>query len=158
VHVQSRRPDQAVRSLQRAIELNPSFADGYALMGGIYNYAGQSAKAIPLLRTALRLNPDGGYLYHLILGRAYLYENDVEQALLNLREAAARNPVDLETRLHLAAALAAAGDHAAAQWEAAEVRSIATEFSIKEWLATYPMSSPRYRQRLTELLIAAGLR
>jgi DNA-binding winged helix-turn-helix (wHTH) protein/TolB-like protein/Flp pilus assembly protein TadD len=157
VHVQSRRPDQAIRSLQRALELNPSFADGYALMGGIHNYVGESAKAIPMLRTALRLNPDGGYLYHLILGRAYLYENDVEQALINLREAAARNPVDLETRIHLAAALAAAGDRAAAQWEAAEVRSIATNFSLQEWLAAYPMSSTRYRERLAGLLAEAGL-
>ena len=68
VHAQSRRHDQAIKSLQHAIALNPSYADAYAFMGGIYTYVGQPAKSIPLLRTALRLNPDGGSLYFLLLG------------------------------------------------------------------------------------------
>jgi DNA-binding winged helix-turn-helix (wHTH) protein/TolB-like protein/Tfp pilus assembly protein PilF len=157
VHVQSRRHEEALQNLQRAIDLNRSYADAYALMGGIYTYIGQSAKTIPLLRTALRLNPDGGYLYFLILGRAYLFGNDVEQALINLGEAAARNPSDLETRLFLAAALAAAGDRAAARWQAVEVGALAPGFSTDAWLRTYPLREPRYRERLTRLLAHAGL-
>lgn len=157
VQVQSRRHEQALRLLGRAIELNRSFADAYAFMGGIHNYLGQSAKTIPLLRTALRLNPDGGYLYFLILGRAYLFENDTEQALINLRQAAARNPVDLETRVFLAAALAAAGDDSAAEWEAVEIRGIDGAFSLRSWLESYPMSSPPYLERLERLLVRAGL-
>ena len=152
VHVQSRRHDQAIQCLQKAIELNRSFADAYAFMGGIYNYVGDSAKSIPLLRTALRLNPDGGYLYFLILGRAYLFEKDIEQALINLREAVARNPVDLEARVYLAAALVAAGDHFAARWEAVEIRSIDGGFSTKRSLETYPLTSQQYRETLIGLL------
>jgi DNA-binding winged helix-turn-helix (wHTH) protein/TolB-like protein/Tfp pilus assembly protein PilF len=157
VHVQSRRHEQAIQSLQKAIELNRSFADAYAFMGGVYNYVGESEKSIPLLRTALRLNPDGGYLYFLILGRAYLFENDVEQALINLREAAVRNPVDLETLIYLAAALVAAGDLSAAEWEAVEIRSIDSRFSTRGWLQTYPLRSAQYRARLLELLAKVGL-
>jgi hypothetical protein len=66
----------------------------------------------------MRLNPDGGYLYFLLLGRTYLLENDVEQALINLRAALMRNPTDIETRVYRAAALVAAGDGAGAKWEA----------------------------------------
>lgn len=157
VLAQSRRHDQALQHLQRAIALNRSFADAYALMGGICTYIGQSSKTIPLLRTALRLNPDGGYLYYLILGRAYLFENDIEQALINLRQAAARNAVDLETRVFLAAALAAAGNDGAAEWEGVEIRSIDDAFSAHAWLRSYPMSSPQYLERLQKLLAAAGL-
>ena len=105
VQTQRRRHGEAIRSLQRAIELNRSYADAYGLMGGIYTYVGEPAKTIPLLRTALRLNPDGSYLYFLLLGRAYLFEDDLEQALINLREALGRNPDDLETRVFLAATL-----------------------------------------------------
>lgn len=157
VHVQSRRHDEAIRSLQRAIQLNRSYADAYAFMGGIYTYVGQADRSIPLLRMALRLNPDGGYLYFLLLGRAYLFESDIEQALINLREARARNPLDLETHVYLAAAFMAAGDRFAAEWEAVEIRAIESDFSMRGWLRAYPLSNPRYTQRLEGLLAPLGL-
>ena len=157
VHAQSRRHDQAIKSLQHAIALNPSYADAYAFMGGIYTYVGQPAKSIPLLRTALRLNPDGGSLYFLLLGRAYLFENDIEQALINLREALARNADNLETRIYLAAALVAAGSLSAAEWEADEIRAHQAGFSMRNWLETYPLTSSRHKDRLLELLAKVGL-
>lgn len=157
IHAQARRYDKAIESLRKAIELNRSYADAYALMGGIYTYNGQAARSIPLLRTALRLRPDGGYLYFLVLGRAYLFENDLEQALINLREALKRNPDDVEAHVYLAATLAARGDVQAAAWEANEIRSREADFSMRRWLETYPMASERYKQRLLELTSKAGL-
>ena len=157
VHLQSRRAEKAIESLQKALELDQSYADAYALLGGIYTYTGQPAKAIPLLRTAMRLNPDGGYLYFQILGRAYLFGNDIEQALLNLREASARNPVDLETRVFLAAAMMAAGDRAGAEWEAEEIRALDAAFSMRKWFETYPMTATRHKEQLTLLLAKVGL-
>ncbi len=157
VHTQSRRHDQAIKSLQQAVALNPSYADAYAFMGGIYTYVGQPAKSIPLLRTALRLNPDGGSLYYLLLGRAYLFEKDHQQALINLREAVARNPDNLETRVYLAATLVADGNLSAAEWEADEIRGHEAGFSMRSWLETYPLTSTRHKERLLELLAKVGL-
>ncbi len=157
VHVQSQKHDQALKSLQQAIALNPSYADAYAFMGGIYTYVGQPAKSIPLLRTALRLNPNGGSLYFLLLGRAYLFENDIEQALINLREALARNSDNVETRVYLAAALVAAGNLSAAEWEADEIRTHDAGFSTRRWLDTYPLTSKPHKERLMELLAKVGL-
>jgi DNA-binding winged helix-turn-helix (wHTH) protein/TolB-like protein/Tfp pilus assembly protein PilF len=157
VHTQSRRHDQAIKSLQKAIELNRSYADAYALMGGIHTYIGQPAKSIPLLRTALRLNPDGGSLYFLLLGRAYLFENDTEQALINLREAFARNPDNVETRVYLAATLVAHGNRSAAEWEADQIRAHDAGFSTHSWLQTYPLTSARHKERLLGLLASLGL-
>ncbi len=157
VNVQSRRHEQAIELLQKAIELNRSYADAYAFMGGIYTYMGEAGKSIPLLRTAMRLNPEGGYLYLLLLGRAYLFQNDVEQALINLHAASLRNPDDLEARLYLAAAMVASGDRTGAMWEAEEIRSAEAGFSLRRWLETYPLTSTRYRERLEQLLATAGL-
>jgi TolB-like protein/DNA-binding winged helix-turn-helix (wHTH) protein len=157
IQAQARRHEEALRSLEKAIELNRSFADGYALMGGIYTYLGQPAKSIPLLRTALRLNPDGSYLYYLLLGRAYLFEKDLEQAQINLREALGRNPADLETRLYLVAAMIAAGERPAAEWEKEQIRAFAPDFSLQRWLQTYPLTSAPHRESLAQLLAAAGL-
>jgi DNA-binding winged helix-turn-helix (wHTH) protein/TolB-like protein/Tfp pilus assembly protein PilF len=157
VHLQSRRYDKAIESLRKALELDRSYADAYALMGGIYTYIGHPEKAVPLLRTAMRLNPDGGYLYFQILGRAYLFENDLEQALINLREASVRNPEDLETRVYLAAALVAAGDRNGAEWEAEEIRALDAGFSMRKWFETYPMASAEHKDRLSGLLAKVGL-
>jgi DNA-binding winged helix-turn-helix (wHTH) protein/TolB-like protein/Tfp pilus assembly protein PilF len=157
VHVQSRRHELALDSLRRAIALDRSFADAYAFMGGIHTYIGEPGKSIPLMRRAMRLNPDAGYLYYLLLGRAYVFESDFEQALINLREAAARNPVDVETHLFLAAAMVGAGDRAGADWEAEQVRSLEPAFSAPKWLDSYPLTSPAHRSRLLELLAKAGL-
>ena len=157
VYVQSRRFDNAIESLRKALEQDRSYADAYALMGGIYTYIGHPAKTIPLLRTAMRLNPDGGYLYFQILGRAYLFENDIEQALINLREALARNPVDLETHVYLAAAMVAAGDRRGAEWEAEEIRALDAGFSMRKWLENYPMTSTEHKARLSVLIAQVGL-
>jgi len=156
VQAQARQHEAAIRSLERAIELNPSFADAYAFMGGIYTYLGQPAKSVPLLRTALRLNPDGGYLYYLLLGRAYLFEKDTEQALINLREASRRNPADLETRLYMAAAMSAAGERSAAEWEKEQILALAPGFSLRAWLHSYPLASAPHRENLAQLLASAG--
>ena len=157
IHAQARRYDLAIQSLRTAIELNRSYADAYALMAGIYTYTGEANRSIPLLRKALRLRPDGGYLYFLILGRAYLFENDLQQALINLREALKRNPDDLEAHVYLAATLVAEGDRSAAQWEADEIRSREADFSMRGWLETYPLASAPYRQRLLDLTSKLGL-
>ena len=93
----------------------------------------------------------------LLLGRAYLFQNDIEQALINLHAASMRNPDDLETRLYLAAAMVAAGDRAGAMWQAEEIRSAEAGFSLHGWLETYPLSSTHYRERLEQLLTTAGL-
>ena len=157
VDAQGRRHAQALKHLEKAIELNPSYADAYAFMGGIHTYLGQPAKSIPLLRTAQRLHPDGGQLYYLLLGRAYLFEGDIEQALINLRQAHMRNPDNLETRLFLAAALVARGDRTEAEWEAEQVRAFEPAFSLRTWLDTYPLTSEPHRQKLQALLSQAGL-
>jgi TolB-like protein/DNA-binding winged helix-turn-helix (wHTH) protein/Tfp pilus assembly protein PilF len=157
VHTQGRRHDRAIAHLNRAIGLDPSFADGYALLGSIYTYVGQPAKAIPLVRTAIHLNPDAGYLYFLVLGRAYLFSGDSEQALINLKEALSRNAANLESQVYLVATLALAGDKDAARWKAEELHVLEPEFSTGKWLQSYPMTDERQKRRLAGLLAQAGL-
>lgn len=157
IHVQGRRHEEAIADLERAVELNPSYADAHALLGGVQTYIGQPARTLPLLRQAMRLDPVGGYLYYLLLGRAYFFEDDFEQALINLREAAARNSAEMETRLYLAATLAAKGDRDAARWETDEVRSLQRGFSLPAWLAGYPLASEVHREKLRRRLVEAGL-
>ncbi len=157
VHAVRLQYDEAIKLLRRAITLAPSYGDGYAYLGAVYTHMGRPADAIPLLRTAMRLNPDAGFIYFVVLGRAYLFLGDIEQASINLREALARNPTDLEARVFMAATLVAAGDLSAASWEAVEVRALKPGFAARQWLRTHPMTNADQKQRLINLLAQVEL-
>jgi len=157
VHTQRREYDRALRELDDALRLNPSYADAYALKGGIETFAGRPAAAVPLLRQALRLNPDSGSLYFLLLGRAYYFLGDDEQARVNLNEALARNAQNVEARVYLAASSARAGDAAAAQWQVDEIRVLNPAFRVRTWLETYPLSDAKQREDLRSALRSLGI-
>jgi len=157
VHVERRQHNEALQYLETAIRLYPSFADGYALMGGVNTYIGRPADTIGLLRAAMRLNPQAGHLYFLLLGRAYLFLGDLEQARVNLEQANARNPVNLETHVYLAALHVAAGDKGSAAWEAEEIRTLHPGFTSSGWLATSPMTDATQRASLANALGELGL-
>jgi DNA-binding winged helix-turn-helix (wHTH) protein/TolB-like protein/Tfp pilus assembly protein PilF len=156
VHMERRQHAQALQYLASAVQLYPSFADGYALMGGVKTYVGRPAETVPLLRTAMRLNAQAGSLYFLLLGRAYLFLGDTEQARFNLEQALARNPVDLEAHVYMAALGVAVGDKAAADWEAEQIRVLQPAFSIGRWLDTYPMTDAAQRSMLATALHSLG--
>ena len=141
---------EAVDNLRDASRLNPSYADAYALMAAIQTYRGRPQETIPLIQTAMRLMPDPGYLYFLILGRAFFFLGDTESASLYLRQALARNPENIESHLYLAATLARAGNRDEAAWEAEEIRALEPTFSVREWLRSYPMTDAGQRERLTQ--------
>ena len=157
VETQRRRHADAIGHLQRAIRLNPSYADAYALMGGIRTYTGQPAEGVSMLRTALRLNPDAGSLYFLLLGRALYFLDEHEQARVNLEQALARNAENVEARVYLAAVLGQFGDQEGASWQAHEIRAVEPNFSANRWLATYPMTDKRQKERLAQALLPFGL-
>jgi tetratricopeptide (TPR) repeat protein len=152
VHMERRQHGEALNYLRAAVALYPAFADGYALMGGVNTYIGRPADTLPLLRTAMRLDPQGGYLYFLLLGRAYMFLGDLEQARVNLQHALSRNPGNLEAHVYMAATHVAAGDNAAAAWEAEEIRALRPGFSIRSWLQTYPMTDIAQQDRLMRAL------
>ena len=153
VHSHRHQHDQALQHLETALRLYPSFADGYALMGGIYTSIGRPAEGVPLLRTAMRLVPESGYLYLMLLGRAYLFLGDLEQARVNLEHALSRNPEFLEARVYMAAVHVAAGDKAAAAWEAEEIRALQPGFTVRRWLETNPTADVTLR---TKLMLTLG--
>src|SRR6185436_19890119 len=114
-------------------------------------------EAVPLLRTAMRLNPDASSLYFLILGRAYFALGDFEQARVNLEHAVSRNPVNLEAHVYMAALHVMAGNKAAAAWEAEEIRALQPGFSSRVWLETDPMADVTQQAKLVQALGEVGL-
>ena len=157
VHAMRLEYKEAIRLLAKAVELDHSYADAYAYLGAFYVHMGQPEKAVPLLRTAMRLNPEAGFVYFVVLGRAYFFQGDIEQAMINLKQALSRNAGDLEARVYMAATLVSARDLHAASWEAEEIRALQPNFTASKWLQTYPMSDTRQKEHLKTLLAKIGL-
>ena len=101
VHTQQRQHDEALRHLDSALRLNPSYADAYALKAGIHTYIGRPGDSIALARTSLPNDSAAGSLYFMVLGRAYYFLGDSEQARVNLQHALLRNSENLESRIYL---------------------------------------------------------
>ncbi len=156
VNAQQRQHQRALGLLRKAVSLDRSFADAYALMGGINTYLGRPGETPDLIRTAIRLRPDAGYLYYLLLGRAYFYLGDWEQARINLEEALTRNPANLEAHVYRAAVASLAGDRDTAAWEATEIGTLQADFDLAAWLETYPMTDAGQAQRLAAALAGLG--
>ncbi|MGZ5093015.1 MAG: winged helix-turn-helix domain-containing tetratricopeptide repeat protein [Burkholderiales bacterium] len=156
VHMERRQHEQALRYLATALRLYPSFADGYALMGAVHAHIGRPAGAVGLVRTAMRLNPEGTRLYFSTLGRAYLFLGDLEQARVNLEHALSRDPANVEAHVYMAALHVTAGDKAAAAWEAEEIRALQPRFSSRSWLETYPMTDVAQKTTLVKALSEVG--
>jgi tetratricopeptide (TPR) repeat protein len=157
VHVHRREFEQAVAHLETALKLAPSYADGLALMGGLQTYDGRPAESVKMLRSALRLNPQGSYLYYMLLGRAYFFLGDLEQARIHLENSLKRNPEALETHVYLAALYVATHDDKEAAWKAEEIRALQPGFKVRDWLRTYPLSEPAYVATLERSLERLGL-
>jgi len=147
----------AVGELREALRISPSYADAYALMGAIHTYRGEPSETIPLIHAAMRLVPDSGHLYFLILGRAYFFVGDAKPALVYLRQAVAYNPENIESRLFLAAALVLDGQRDDAAWEAGEIRLLDPTFSVRDWLKSYPLSDARLTRQLMQAVGSLGL-
>ena len=152
VAAQYREHEAALTHLQRALEIDYSYADAYALMGGINTYLGRPEQSVEQLRSAMRLNQNAGYLYYLLLGRAYYYMGMYEQALINLRESLSRNPTNLETHIYLLATAMAQQDTDTVAWEIEEILTIEPVFEGKVWLETYPMTDKDQRKLLADAL------
>ncbi len=94
--------ERAIALFERALEIDPNYAEAIAGLGGAYNLKAQflsieglNAKAIALLRRALEINPS------LVeaktrLGMALLAERSVDEAIATLKEAVAQQPDDAQ--------------------------------------------------------------
>ena len=83
--------DQAEVELQRAIELNPSYASAYHWRSTVYMYRGKNEEALEMIGNALRLDP-----YSLVirqaLGVSLLHSGRLDEAMKELGRVAEESP------------------------------------------------------------------
>ena len=153
----SKKYQKALYAAEKAIVLEPNFADGYGLLAAILNFAGNPQQALIEMQKAMRLNPRHPFIYKVICGEIYFNLHDYNHAIDYFTQALARNPQAQEPRLWLAAAYAHVGRIDDANWELEEIHIADENLSIERIEQVIPFRDPRQRKHLIDGLYKAGL-
>lgn len=149
--------ERAVASVQRAIELRPSYADAFAYLTYLYVGLGRLDDAEKAIAQAMRLNPLYPFWY--LHARAVLrfMKSDHEGAIADLEEAANRNPTVPFVRWWLAAAYAAAARPDEAAWQADEMQALGITSTVSIIMDTSRIIHPPFREKYEKALLEAGI-
>jgi len=152
-----RRYDRAVRTINHVLEKHPNYADGYALLAIAHIYQGDPENGIKMIRKAMRLNPSYPAQYSSVLGQAYYYLQDYENALNLFREAIDKNFSIMTAHIMQAVTLSKAGMLDDASWSAEQLRTIKPAFNATDITRVFPIEAGEQRQDIIDQLRKAGL-
>ena len=120
----------AIKDAEKAIALNSSYADGYALLAWILHFAGRPEEGLDAMRRAIRLNPRVPAVYQLVLAANHYALGSLDRAVELLESGVEISPNYQQLRVWLAAAYAASQRRELAEGEAAEILTLNPEFTV----------------------------
>jgi TolB-like protein/DNA-binding winged helix-turn-helix (wHTH) protein/Tfp pilus assembly protein PilF len=151
------RYEQAIASINESFKVRPSYADGYAILALIHIYRGDADQGMNMIRQAMRLNPDYPAQYISVLGQAYYYQGDFENAAAVFRDAVDKNFSLLTAHIMLTATLSQLGLQDEASWSAGQLRTISPGFIMTDVARIFPVKNEEKLQAIFEQLRLAGL-
>ncbi|MGB5612043.1 MAG: winged helix-turn-helix domain-containing protein [Sedimenticolaceae bacterium] len=152
-----RRHAEAVAAAERAIAVNPNYADAFALLAWTLNYAGRPEEAILALNMAMRLNPRPPASYLEILGEIYFARGRYKDAAGTFQNVLEINPAYLRARLWNAAALFHSGSRDLAEWEIIEALAASPNLTLARLEFALPFKDPRIQESVLSALHDASL-
>ena len=133
-----RYPDEALKHLDHATQLNPSLAYAYAQIGSSQMLAGRPQEAISPLKMSLRLNPYDHYVFYVLgeLAAVYYMLGSWDQAIALAEKSLGLRPAYWHARMTKIGALFRRGDRGLALDELEILRTKHPNFSREyiEWL------------------------
>lgn len=157
VHMFRQDFSHSVEAANRVIALNPNFADAYLTLAISKIHAGSPTQAITLVRKAILLNPAYPAAYASVLGQAYFFMDDFEQAIPVLRDAVERNLNLLIPHVFLTVALAKLNRMEEAKWAAEQIKMIAPDFQASHIDEMLPIQDESVISNMKQYLSQAGL-
>ena len=124
IYVRQKRFDEAIAAAERAVAIDPNYADGHAALGLALLNSGRPEEALSPIREALRLDPRGPFFYHWLEGRCLFMLGRYEEALERMELVARRNPEFIGGLKYLAATQAHLGRLEDAEWTAEEILTV----------------------------------
>ncbi|MBI2754981.1 MAG: alpha/beta fold hydrolase [Betaproteobacteria bacterium] len=153
----TRRVDEAIERVRRAVELDPNFAVGYVALTQHCHFAGRNREALAYAEKALVLDPLAPDILLHFTGCAHFVLGDYERAAALFRERIARNPETDISRVWLAACLGKLGRAEEARGAWGEALRANPGFSIEQRRAVLPYKNPADFEKVIEGLRAAGI-
>jgi adenylate cyclase len=157
VRMAQRQPAAALAAAQRAVELDPNYADGHAAIAQALNWAGRPQEAMEKIDKALRLNPRHPFIYSYILGHANFVADRFDSAASALETVLERNPDFVHGHIYLAASYGHLGRTDDAAWEIEELQLLHPEFSLERARQSALYQNRTDLERFIEGLRKAGL-
>jgi adenylate cyclase len=160
VHVFSGEPEMAIAEMQSAIAVNPNYALAHYGLGQAYWYgAGQPDQALPHFDTALRLSPRNPlrFLPLMLKGSALNMLGRHDEAITVCRQACQFPDSGFLPRMHLAEALAEAGQKNNARAAVDSAIEIQPAFSISYLRGQFVNMHERTLESLLNSLRRAGV-
>lgn len=148
----------ALRDVQRALEINPHFGTGQAMLGLIYILDGQyqeGVEAIQRVTASLMENP----IFHLVKGSEALGHfalGDDAECLACAHRSLQQAPTFVQSMLHVIAAAQRSGDQAQVNRMKAEVLNDCPEFTLAD-MRPIPFRDAKIWTEYFSSLEAAGL-
>jgi adenylate cyclase len=157
LYLQKRQYDKAIAESERAVALDPNGAEALVTLGQILTNSGRPEEAIPVLKTALRLNPFPRVRYFALLGAAYRMTGRYEEAIAMGKKAIKMAPDFFTVHLTLAATYIYLGREEEARAEAADVLRINPKFSLERYAKRSTQKNKAELERFIDALRKAGI-
>jgi TolB-like protein/Flp pilus assembly protein TadD len=151
------RHDEAVALCERAVELAPSDAKAVAFLGLIRLYAGQSAKAVAAIKSAMRLSPHCPSWFTYNLAMAHLWLGDLDHAYEGASAYLQREPDEPLAYTNLAIVLGFMGRDSDASNLIADLKGKFLSFGIEDFVISHRYKEKEKQARMVDILRKAGL-
>ena len=157
VHLMRKEHERAQQAVAKAIEIVPTYADGYGLLALINNNLGQPLKAIKYAEKGMEINPYYTWDYPYNIGRAHYTHGKHEKAIVALEKAQARNENAIPIKVFLAASYVHAGRIEDAEWVIEQLQVLNPITTITHIDKTISISNSNIKKQLLNDLRKAGL-
>jgi TolB-like protein/class 3 adenylate cyclase len=127
-----RQLPRALAVIERAVALNPSYADGLAYYALLLNYDNRPDVALDRIQQAMLVNPQHPFWYLNILGEIDYMSGRYTEAVDHLQRSLERNPNWHPARRTLIAAYGQLDRKDDAQWEIAEMEMAGAALSLSK--------------------------
>ncbi|MEC9368588.1 MAG: tetratricopeptide repeat protein, partial [Pseudomonadota bacterium] len=128
VYARARPPHRdygrAIEELERAVRLDPNYADGYALLANVLSTVGRPGEALNAIEKAIQINPHHPFWYLHTLGVSQFLLARFEIAEKSFSEASKRNPNVTWMHAWLLSTYGHLGKRENAAWEVSELEGL----------------------------------